>query len=88
MEIIVILTVIVYVIIILVSLIVSGGGSTRLHKTLIKESARDIGLNLVAIRKMFGYGNSFHYVALYLDEKNNGHAKECIVYKKTVYWMY
>lgn len=71
----------------LIITIVDGGSSPRLHKKLINEEGYSIGINIVSIQRMFGYGNSFHYVALYLDEKNIGHAKECIVYKKTVYWM-
>lgn len=67
--------------------LVDGGIGTRSHKKLIIEEASNLGLTNVSIKQMNGFGGTFHYVVLYINDKNVGLAKECFVYKKKVYWV-
>ena len=58
------------------------------NKKLVQDEANAQELNVVNIQQFSSYGDyRAHYRVFYLDEKNIGHAKECIVYKKTVYWL-
>jgi hypothetical protein len=67
--------------------IFDGGIGFRSHKKLIIEEANSLGLTNVSVQQMNGFGRTFQYVVLYLNEKNVGLAKECIVSKKKVYWL-
>jgi hypothetical protein len=67
--------------------LVDGGIGSRSNKKLIIEEAKNLGLTNISVQQMNGFGRTFHYVVLYLNEKNVGLAKECIVSKKKVYWL-
>ncbi len=62
--------------------LVDGGIGSRSHKKLIIEETNNLGLTNVSIQQMNGFGGTFHYVVLNLNDKNVGLAKECIVSKR------
>jgi hypothetical protein len=78
-----------FALIIILSLFIILGLSSKIQKNdqeLIQEDAINQGIKDKSIQILLGYRSRLHYHVLYVDEKFVGHVRECIVYKKMVYW--